>query len=316
MAALSAATIVAGVSAVTSATTATMSFIQAGEAKSKAAEASAAADKAIAEAKSKLDLNFYDAIGIQKEPYELQREALLAQGAEAVRAGQESERGAAATAGRIQMAQNEAQAGIRTQMGQDLLGLEKLSAAEDSRLRDVGAQISMEEAAGAQLARANFENMAGRATTQGVQSLVNLGKDLSGFVPLYMKSKGIDPETGLKIVPPKPTPDATNKTTASAQTTQAATTTDNSNVVTTQANTPTGQTTTGVADMTPMATKTTAPVVTAQATNPASIDPTETPVEVGQYGSLTGRTEPSAEFISNMAMMGFKWNPTTKQFER
>ena len=316
MAALSAATIVAGVSAVTSATTATMSFIQAGEAKSKAAEASAAADKAIAEAKSKLDLNFYDAIGIQKEPYELQREALLAQGAEAVRAGQESERGAAATAGRIQMAQNEAQAGIRTQMGQDLLGLEKLSAAEDSRLRDVGAQISMEEAAGAQLARANFENMAGRATTQGVKSLVNLGKDLSGFVPLYMKQKGIDPNTGLKIVPPKPTPDATNKTAASAQTTQAATTTDNSNVVTTQANTPTGQTTTGVADMTPMATKAPAPVVTAQATNPASIDPTETPVEVGQYGSLTGRTEPSAEFISNMANLGFKWNPTTKQFER
>lgn len=304
MAALSAATIVAGVSAVTSATTATMSFVQAGQAKSKAAEASAAADKAIAEAKSKLDLNFYDAIGIQKEPYELQREALLAQGAEAVRAGQESERGAAATAGRIQMAQNEAQAGIRTQMGQDLLGLEKLSAAEDSRLRDVGAQISMEEAAGAQLARANFENMAGRATTQGVQSLVNLGKDLSGFVPLYMKSKGIDPETGLKIVPPPPTPQGTA---APAATTPVA-----------QANTPTGTITTGVADMTPMATQE-APKINsmgATAVNPASIDPTNTPVEVGQYGSLTGRSEPSAEFISNMASLGFKWNPTTKQFER
>lgn len=186
-AAVTAGTIAAGVSTAAAVGGAAMSFAQAGEAKAKAADASRAADEAIAEAKKNLDVNFYDAIGLQKEPYELQREALLAQGAEAVRAGQESERGAAATAGRIQMAQNEAQAGIRTQMGQDLLGLEKLSAAEDSRLRDVGAQISMEEAAGAQLARANFENMAGRAETQGMQGLVNAGQSLASSVPLYMK---------------------------------------------------------------------------------------------------------------------------------
>lgn len=186
-AAVTAGTIAAGVSTAAAVGGAAMSFAQAGEAKAKAADASRAADEAIAEAKKNLDVNFYDAIGLQKEPYELQREALLAQGAEAVRAGQESERGAAATAGRIQMAQNEAQAGIRTQMGQDLLGLEKLSAAENSRLRDVGAQISMEEAAGAQLARANFENMAGRAETQGMQGLVNAGQSLASSVPLYMK---------------------------------------------------------------------------------------------------------------------------------
>jgi hypothetical protein len=187
MAAITATTVAAGISAVSAATGAVMSFSQAGQAKAKAAEASQAADKAIAEAKKNLDVNFYDALSIQKEPYELQREALLAQGAEAVRAGQESERGAAATAGRIQMAQNEAQAGIRTQMGQDLMGLEKLSAAEDSRLRDVEAQINMEEAAGAQLARANFEELAGRATTQGMQGIVNVGQAAASFVPLYMK---------------------------------------------------------------------------------------------------------------------------------
>lgn len=191
-AAVTAGTIAAGVSTAAAVGGAAMSFAQAGEAKAKAADASRAADEAIAEAKKNLDVNFYDAIGLQKEPYELQREALLAQGAEAVRAGQESERGAAATAGRIQMAQNEAQAGIRTQMGQDLLGLEKLSAAEDSRLRDVGAQISMEEAAGAQLARANFENMAGRAETQGMQGLVNAGQSLASSVPLYMKDVSFD----------------------------------------------------------------------------------------------------------------------------
>jgi hypothetical protein len=188
MAAISATAIAAGISAAATVAGTTMSFAQAGKAKAKAADATRAADKAIAEAKSKLDINFYDTLGIQKEPYELQREALLSQGAEAIRAAQEGEeRGVGATVGRTLMAQNEAQAANRTQMSQDLMALEKLSAAEDSRLRDVGAQISMEEAQGAQLARANFEELAGKATTQGLQGIVQTGQAVAGFVPLYMK---------------------------------------------------------------------------------------------------------------------------------
>jgi hypothetical protein len=187
-AAITASTIAAGVSTAVAVGGAAMSFKQAGDARAKAADATQAADKAIAEAKKNLDVNFYDVLGIQKEPYELQREALLSQGAEAVRAAQEGDqRGVGATVGRTLMAQNEAQAANRTAMGQELLGLEKLSAAEDSRLRDVGAQISMEEAAGAQLARANFENMAGRAETQGMQGLVGAGQSLASSIPLYMK---------------------------------------------------------------------------------------------------------------------------------
>lgn len=192
-AAVTAGTIAAGVSTAAAVGGAAMSFKQAGDAKAKAADASRAADEAIAEAKKNLDVNFYDALSIQKEPYELQREALLAQGAEAVRAAQEGDqRGVGATVGRTLMAQNEAQAGVRTAMGKELTDLEKLSAAEDSRLRDVGAQISMEEAAGAQLARANFENLAGRAETQGMQGLVNAGQSLASSVPLYMKDVSFD----------------------------------------------------------------------------------------------------------------------------
>jgi hypothetical protein len=196
MAAITAATVAAGISAAAAVTGTVMSFSQAGEAKAKAADASRAADKAIAEAKSKLDLNFYDTLSIQKEPYELQREALLSSGAQAVQAATEGDqRGVGATVGRVQLAQNEAQQGVRTQMGQELSGLAKLSAAEDSRLRDVGAQISMEEASGAQLARANFENMAGRAETQAMQGIVNAGQAAASFVPLYMK----DADAAAKI---------------------------------------------------------------------------------------------------------------------
>jgi hypothetical protein len=193
--AITAGTIAAGASTAAAVGGAAMSFSQAGQARAKANDATRAADKALAEAKSKLDVNFYDALGIQKEPYELQREALLASGAQALEAGRESERGAAATAGRVLMAQNEAQAGVRSAMGQDLMALEKLSAAEDSRLRDVGAQINMEEAAGAQLARANFDSMAGRATTQGIQGLVKGVESLATSIPLYMQ----DADTAAKI---------------------------------------------------------------------------------------------------------------------
>jgi hypothetical protein len=328
MAAISAATVVAGISAATALTGTTMSFVQAGQAKAKAADATKAADKAIAEAKSKLDLNFYDTLSIQKEPYELQREALLASGAQAIEAGRESERGAAATAGRVQMAQNEAQAGVRTQMGQDLMALEKLSAAEDSRLRDVGAQINLEEAAGAQLARADFNSMAGRATTQAMQGIVQTGKAVGGFVPLYMKERGIDPETGLKIVPP-----------AKDKTTQG------SDVVVAQAATPTGATTAGVADLSPMATQeapdinsmgaTTpapapaptpgtpapapAPAPNTQSINPASIDPTQAVDEINKFidGNFLGvqAKAPSNSVIDFMGRHGFKWNPTTMKFD-
>jgi hypothetical protein len=191
MAAISAATaslIAAGVTGATAVATATMSFAQAGEAKAKAAEATKAADKAIAEAKSKLDVNYYDVLGIQKEPYELQREALLSQGAQTIQAAREGEeRGVAAAAGRVQLAQNEAQQGIRTQEGQDLMALQKLSAAENSRLRDVGAQINLEEVQGANLANANYNKLAGQSMTQGMQSLVNAGGAFASMLPLYSK---------------------------------------------------------------------------------------------------------------------------------
>ena len=197
--AITASTIAAGVSTAAAVGGAAMSFSQAGQARAKADDAMKAGEKAIAEAKSKLDLNFYGSLGIQKEPYELQREALLASGAQAIEAGRESERGAAATAGRIQMAQNEAQAGVRTAMGQELTALEKLTAAENSRLRDVGAQINLEEVAGANLAAANYNNLAGQAETQGMKGLVQGAKSLVSMFPFYMKQKGIDHKTGLPI---------------------------------------------------------------------------------------------------------------------
>jgi hypothetical protein len=175
----------------------TMSFVQAGKQKKAQRQAEADADKAMQQARQKLEINYYDTLSIQKEPYELEREALLSQGALAVQAGVESERGAAATAGRIQMSMNDAQAGVRSSMGKELSDLEKISVQEDSRLRDVGTQLDLEEVAGAQLAAANREELSAQALTQGMEGLTSLGGQIFGATPLYRKKKGINPATGL-----------------------------------------------------------------------------------------------------------------------
>ena len=172
-----------------SAASAGMSFVQAGNQKKAQRQAEKDASLAMQAARQKLDVNFYDALSVQKEPYELEREALLAQGAQAIQAGVESERGAAATAGRIQMGMNEAQAGVRSAMGQELSDLEKLSAQEDSRLRDVGTQLDLEEVAGAQLAAANAQELGAQAMQQGMQGVVGMGQQVYEAMPLYQKSK-------------------------------------------------------------------------------------------------------------------------------
>lgn len=181
-------TIAAGVGLAATAGTTGMSFAQAGKQRKLMQKAEREADIAMQEARKKLEVNVFDQLSIQKEAYELEREALLSQGAQAIQAGVESERGAAATAGRIQMAQQEGQAGIRTAMGQELQALERLSAQEEGRLRDIGVQLDLEEVAGAQLAAANAQELQAQAMQQGMQGVTSLAGQFASAAPLYSKS--------------------------------------------------------------------------------------------------------------------------------
>lgn len=165
-----------------------MSFAQAGKQRNAMRQAERDADEAMQAARKKLEVNVYDALSIQKEPYELEREALLSQGAQAIQAGVESERGAAATAGRVQMAQQVGQAGIRSSMGQELAGLQRISAQEDSRLRDVGVQLDLEEVSGAQLAAANAQELGAQAQQQGMQGVVSAAGQVASALPLFAKT--------------------------------------------------------------------------------------------------------------------------------
>jgi hypothetical protein len=167
------------------------SFAQSANQKKQQRKAENEAAKFLADARKKLDINFYEQLGIQKEPYELEREALLSQGAQAIQAGVESERGAAATAGRVQMAQQAGQRQIAAAMGQEMLGLEKLATAEDARLRDMQANLDIRESAGAQKAAAVAEARSAQALSQGLQGIASLGQQVTAALPDYKTSSSM-----------------------------------------------------------------------------------------------------------------------------
>jgi hypothetical protein len=182
--------IAAGVGVASTGVTTAMSFSQANKQKKLQKEAEAEADKAMASARARLDVNYMDALSVQKEPYELQREAMVAQGAQTVDAAQESERGTAAAAGRVQMAQADVQGDIRTAMGKELTEIERLKVAEESRLRDLQTQLDLGEVEGQQMKARNAQEMAAQATAQGWEGVTSMATQAANLVPLFPKSGG------------------------------------------------------------------------------------------------------------------------------
>ena len=162
------------------------SFAQAGASRRQQRDAESKAEAMMRQARKRLDINYMEQLSIKKEPYELQREALLQQGATALAAAQEgSQRGVAATAGRLQQAQTQAQGQVRTQMGQELQSIEKAVAEEDARLRDLNVQLDLGEIQGAQQAAADAEAKAAAQTAAGIQGAVSTVQQGIQMIPLY-----------------------------------------------------------------------------------------------------------------------------------
>jgi hypothetical protein len=143
----------------------------------------------MAEAKKRAEQNVFEALSLAKEPYERAREASLASGAQAIEAGRESERGIAATAGRVQMSQNQMQQNIADEQTAQIQGLNKLIASEDARLLDYLASVNMEEAAGAQKAAAQADKFRAMNIAQGIQGIGNIASSASALLPMYYDSK-------------------------------------------------------------------------------------------------------------------------------
>jgi hypothetical protein len=153
------AVVAAGIGAGTTLYGGAKSFSDANKARKRGEAAERAADKAIEEAKRRVDVNAYEQLSIA--------DALLTQGATGMQAGVEGEtRGAAATAGRMQMAQNLRQGEVRGEMGQRMDEINKLVAGEDKRRQLQLAGIAMEETAGAQLRGLSSPSATPRRTGQ------------------------------------------------------------------------------------------------------------------------------------------------------
>jgi hypothetical protein len=192
-------TIAAGVGLAATVGTTAMSFSNASKQGKLAAEAKAAADASMQKAKQALEINYQKEQAVKKEPYELEREAALAAGAQAIEAGVEAGQ-AAPTAGRVMLAQQDQQASIQGRMGQEMTAIDKSIINESSRLRDIGVQINLGEAEGAQLAARDAAEAQARATQQGMQGVTSAASQLAAMPSLYGSQEMIEPVTaeGLK----------------------------------------------------------------------------------------------------------------------
>lgn len=160
-----------------------MSFYQMTQQRKLQVQAQEAAKKSISEARKRLEVNYMDALSIVKEPYELERDALLSSGAQSMEAARESQRGVAGTAGRLQMAQNAQQGQVRTAMGRDLMGLEQKSLTEEARLRDENVILDLAETSGAQLAAANAWEMQQTAMQNAFKGVSSMAGQFAKLAP-------------------------------------------------------------------------------------------------------------------------------------
>lgn len=178
-------TIAAGVGLAATGATTAMSFSQASSQRKAAERATREADQKMAEARARLEVNYAKALSVQKEPYELQREAEMTGTAQLIEAGQESERGSQTTAGKVLALQQQGQGAIRSAMGQEMADIEGMIAEESSRNRDINVQLDLGEVAGKQAQAAEARARAEKAKAEGVQGAINFAQQGVAMIPMF-----------------------------------------------------------------------------------------------------------------------------------
>ncbi len=184
--ALTGAAVASGVAGLSMAAGGVKSFSEANKANKRQQKAEREAAKAMEEARRRTEVNVMERLSIKKEPYEQQVMALLTQGQAGLQAGVEGEtRGAAATAGRVQMAQNLGQERVRTAMGMELQDIERAKVDEEARLMDMRAGLNLAEAEGYQQMAADAEKARAANIQQGITAFGNLATTSMENMPLY-----------------------------------------------------------------------------------------------------------------------------------
>ena len=173
-----------------SAGTTAASFIQAGKERKKSDAYEQDADRALADARRALQVNYAKQMSVNNEVYNQER--LAAQGGvqQFMDAAADADpRGAAAAAGQGLMSLQGQLQGTTNRQTNELINIENAILEEDSRLRDINAGLDMQEVAGAQQAAADSRNMAAAAKQQGIQGAANTVQQGLSLVPLYSQNK-------------------------------------------------------------------------------------------------------------------------------
>lgn len=189
----------AAFTAIAAATAATVSagagvanFLQAGKQRKLAEKARMESIKAFEEADKMLDVNYMEAVGLSKEPYERQREQLSQQAAQAMEAGKEAGRGASATAGRVLAQSQRLGQDISSQQTRDLEAIQKKILSEEARLRDKKAGLRLQASQGAGAAAMQAEALAQKNTQAGAEAFGDVLSSLTSeaMIPLYRRGQG------------------------------------------------------------------------------------------------------------------------------
>jgi len=197
--AITASTIASGVGLAAAVGSAGASFRNTKKYQEQKSAANDAAMKALTKAKQTMNVNYYEQLGIETGAYEMASRQVKSTAADLIRASQQGEgRGVGAAAGQIYAAGLGGQEQVRASMAEDLMGLNKLVAAEDSRIAGALAGIDLQAAEGAQLAARDAQQAAAASTAQGFQSLQSGAQQLYEAAPLFDKSQGMKQYDKLK----------------------------------------------------------------------------------------------------------------------
>ena len=177
------------------------SFGQAGAQKRKRDAATLAAEKAFKDARKRLDVNYMEDLGINKGIYDIARDRSMVSAAGQLQAAREgSARGVASTAGQVYQQDLLGQQQVRAAQEGEMNRIEGLIAGEDSRLAGLQAQLSLDEAEGAQRAAAEAENARRQAIGEGIEGAISTVGQAASMVPLYSKGTAAKRKTAMASI--------------------------------------------------------------------------------------------------------------------
>ena len=177
------------------------SFGQAGAQKRKRDAAQIAADKAFKDARKRLEVNYMEDLGINKGIYDIARDRSMVSAAGQLQAAREgSARGVASTAGQVYQQDLLGQQQVRAAQEGEMNRIEGLIAGEDARLAGLQANLSLQEAEGAQQAARDAESARVSAIGEGIQGAISTVGQAASMAPLYSKGTAAKRKTAMASI--------------------------------------------------------------------------------------------------------------------